>query len=324
MIARSYWAGKRVLVTGGSGFIGSHLVNKLAHKDAEVLIVDQYLRLLDSRNVTLDIPPAFFCEDIFTLDWTNFLNGKNVDVIFHLAGTANVNYSVENPYPDFELNVIASIRLLEALRRITWQGIFIFPSSAAVYGNPAKFPVCEDDPTVPISPYGVGKLSVERYVAIYSKLFGLKAASIRPFSIYGPGQDKLVIYDLLNKINDNPQEISLFGNGEQVRDFLYIKDLINCMMLIVERGKLNGEAYNLASGNGITILELVRLICSILEVHPKLNFSGSVRPGEPEKWTVDITRMKNLGFIASTDMQTGLITTIEWFNAFHRGDRCPD
>ena len=309
-----FWNNKSVLITGGSGFIGTHLTKALLFQGAKISIMDVSSKMailfnIFSNNKKLE----YKIINIIDLDLLNFFKENDFDIIFHLAGNANVNLSVDDPYLDFNLNVLTSIRLLETLRAISYSGKFIFPSSAAVYGNPMTLPIKEDDPTVPISPYGVSKLTIERYISIYSDLFGLKAASVRPFSVYGPGQKKLVVYDIIRKLYNNPNQLQLFGDGSQLRDFVYIDDVIKAMMLVAEKGKLIGEVYNLATGQEHSIKYLVETLCNLMNVNPKFIFSGSVRLGEPEKWAVSIKKISDLGFIPEISFIDGLQRTRDWY-----------
>lgn len=308
------WATKRVLVTGGAGFIGSHLVEELLAAGAMVTVIDQCTT--GSRDNLVHLSEIDFREsDIHQVAWEQLLSEQEFHVLFHLVGNAYVPFSVENPSIDFDINLKCSFRLLEALRRTKWPGMLIYPSSAAVYGNPVRMPIREDDPTVPISPYGVSKLAVERYISVYSQLYGIKAVSLRPFSVYGPRQRKLVVYDFIQKIRKNPKELFIYGDGSQTRDFIYVEDAVRAMMLVAERGALKGEVYNVASGRECSIRELAETLCHILEVQPKFIYSGSVRPGEPEKWSVDISRLAALGYRPQVSLEQGLRRMVEWYQS---------
>jgi UDP-glucose 4-epimerase len=312
MTKQYQWAAKRVLVTGGAGFIGSHLVEELLAAGAMVTVIDQCIT--GSLANLIQLSKIDFRElDINQVSWENLLSEQDFQLVFHLAGSAYVPFSVENPSADLDINLECSFRLLEALRRIEWPGVLVYPSSAAVYGNPIRMPICEDDPTVPISPYGVSKLAVERYISVYSQLYGIKAASLRPFSVYGPRQRKLVVYDFIEKILKNPKELLIYGDGSQTRDFIYVEDVVRAMMLVAERGRLEGEVYNVASGQSVSIRELAESLCCILKIQPKFVYSGSVRPGEPEKWSVDISRLAALGYQPQVSLEQGLRGTVEWY-----------
>jgi UDP-glucose 4-epimerase len=183
----------RILVTGGSGFIGQHVILELLSRGCTITVIDN-----NDRPFAM-IPADFrgqitrysgrIADTVLLRDFSL----REFDYIFHLAGKSNVQFSVTNPLADFEYGVRDTVTLLEQLKNISDAPLLIFPSSAAVYGEPDSMPIRESDATVPISPYGVGKLASENYISVFAKLFNLRALVFRPFSIYGPGLCKQVI-----------------------------------------------------------------------------------------------------------------------------------
>jgi len=310
---QSPWINKKVLVTGGAGFIGSHLVEQLATAGAAVMVVDNLSTGRRENLLSVDGAVQVHEQDIRQVAWEKVLSGQQYDVIFHLAANAYVPPSVERPAWDYEINLAGTFRLLEVLRSLKWPGVLLYASSAAVYGDPVRMPIHEDDPTVPISPYGVAKLAAERYIAVYSQLYGLRAALLRFFSVYGPRQYKQVVYDLIQKIVQNPYELFIHGDGTQMRDFNYVEDTVRAMMLVAECGVLRGEVYNVASGRACFIHELAETLCRVMAVQLKFNYSGSVRRGDPDKWSVDISRLTALGYRPKMSLEEGLKRTVEWF-----------
>lgn len=309
-----FWHGKQVLVTGGAGFIGSHLVEHLVDQGATVRVIDT-LRSGQAENLARVADRIQLQDlDVREINWAEWLKEYPNDVIFHFAANAYVPPSVEQPAFDYELNFAATFRLLEALRITHWPGTLVYASSAAVYGNAPRIPISEEDPTVPVSPYGVGKLAAERYVDVFSKLYNLKAASVRLFSAYGPRQRKQVVYDLMEKIRRTPDEIFIHGDGTQVRDFGYVEDMALAAAVVAEHGALQGEVYNVGAGRGCTIRELAEHLCQLMDAQPKLVFSGTVRPGDPEKLVVAINRLESLGYTPRFTLVDGLQRTVDWFN----------
>lgn len=298
-----------VLVTGGAGFIGSHLVEHLVARGAQVTVVDnlstgrlEHLRT-GSPNVKLVVGDL---GDVLRL---NRIKLADYAFVFHLAANSYIPPSVANPAFDFHANLQNTFALLEALRQTPNAPGLVNVSSAAVYGNPVRLPIRETDPTIPIAPYGVSKLAGERYVAVYSQLYGIRAVSVRLFSIYGPRQRKQVVYDLFCKLRDNPKRLEILGNGSQARDFTYVLDVVQALVLAATVAPNHGEVYNVASGRTHTIAELVEACCRVAGLRPEIVYTGQIRPGDAEKWVVDIDLLKQLGFDPRTDLEAALTAT---------------
>jgi UDP-glucose 4-epimerase len=307
----------RALVTGGAGFIGSHLVERLVDRGAHVTVVDDLStgRLENLRGVMSQIEfdarplAALLNEPALVLDH---------DIIFHLAANPYIPPSVEDPSYDFGRNLETTFRLLEVLRRAEERPRLVNTSSAAVYGNPQRLPIRESDPTVPISPYGVSKLSAERYVAVYSQLYGIPASSVRLFSVYGPRQRKQVVYDLLDRLARDPFRLEVIGDGTQERDFAYVDDVVAAMILVSQQAPATGEVYNVASGSTHSIARLVSCICDTMELRPEISYTGKVRPGDADFWSVDSSALRSLGYEARTSLVQGLRSTWDWYRAERR------
>lgn len=304
-----------VLVTGGAGFIGSHLVEQLVTAGARVTVVDNFAtgHMDNLRAVLPQIQSVV--GDLSDLLRIHKLAVADYQYIFHMAANPYIPPSVENPPFDFHANLQNTFALLEALRQIPDPPRLINTSSAAVYGNPARLPIQETDPTVPISPYGVSKLAGERYVAVYSQLYGIPATSMRLFSVFGPRQRKQVVFDLLRKLTANPHRIEVLGDGTQTRDFVYVLDAARAMMFVATQAPGQGEAYNVASGVSYSINDLVRTWCEICGLSPEVAYTGQVRPGDADKWEVDLSRLKALGFEPHFTLKDGLAAIKDWFDA---------
>lgn len=302
-------ANSRILVTGGAGFIGSHLVEHLLSTGARVTVVDDLStgRLDHLESVVRGV-------ELLVGDLGDMLRLRRVKLdeyafVFHLAANAYIPPSVSNPAFDFHANLRNTFALLEALRQTSNAPGLVNTSSAAVYGNPTRLPIRETDPTIPIAPYGVSKLAGERYVAVYSQLYGLRAVSVRLFSIYGPRQRKQVVYDLFCKLRANPKRIEIHGDGSQARDFTYVADVVQALVLAATRAPNRGEVYNVATGATHTIAQLVEMCCRVSGLNPEIVYTGHVRPGDAEKWEVDISLLKALGFVPRADLEASLVAT---------------
>jgi UDP-glucose 4-epimerase len=313
--ALSTCQGNRVLVTGGAGFIGSHLVETLVAEGTCVTVVDNFAtgHLDNLRAVQAEV-------EVIVGDLGDVLRLRRITLgdyncVFHLAANPYIPPSVENPAFDYHENLENTFALLETLRQIDERPRLINTSSAAVYGNPVRLPIRETDPTVPISPYGVSKLAGERYVAVYSQLYGLWATSLRLFSVYGPRQRKQVVFDLLQKLRADPARLEILGDGSQERDFTYVQDVVQAMMVAAVNAPGQGEVFNVASGQAHSINELVTILGEVCGITPERAYTGQVRPGDADKWAVDITPLGRLGFQARTSLRAGLITVKDWYDA---------
>lgn len=307
------WADKLVLVTGGAGFVGSHLVERLVAAGANVKILDIEHNPANLAAVRGSV--VIHTADIRSLAWSSVLSHEDgdFDVIFHLAASAYVPPSVEDPLFDYRTNFAATLELLEALRQRRWPGRLVFASSGAVYGNPSRLPINEDDVTIPVSPYGVGKLAAERYAAVYAQLYGLRISSMRLFSVYGPRHRKQVVWDLMEKIATGEPTLPIHGDGTQVRDFVYVEDVVGAAMVIASEAEMAGEVYNVASGGRCTIDHLATTLCQLMGAEPTLAYTGLNRPGDPERLTVNIRRLHALGYVPQWKLADGLAATVEWF-----------
>ncbi|NTU79345.1 MAG: NAD-dependent epimerase/dehydratase family protein [Chloroflexales bacterium] len=319
---RRAFAGARVLVTGGAGFIAGHLAAALCDLGAEVLLVDERpavsstrarqllarcpTRQLRSRECRLGTP-AFH---------KLYADEASFDYIFHLAARAYAAGSVAAPYQDFSDNLAATLDLLELLRESRATARLLFASSAAVYGNPAKLPIEESDMTVPLSPYGVSKLAAERYIAVYARLYGLRATSMRLFSVYGPHQAKQVVFDFFQKLHDSPRELVVLGDGSQARDLVYVADVVEAFLVAAARGPGDGSVYNVASGACVSTAELARMVSEVQATDSVITFTGSLRPGDPERWLGSWARLADLGWQPRYSLRAGLHATAEWFSNY--------
>ncbi len=306
-------AGRRVLVTGGAGFIGSHLVEELLAHGHAVTIVDRRAP---------DAPGAAVVETIAagTPEFRRLLERGDFDAVFHLAGPGDVQGSVADPRADLHDTIVSGFELLDAARSGATRAALIFASTASVYGTPVRLPIGEDDPTVPLSPYGVSKLAIERYAAVFSRLYGIRTVSLRFFSLYGPRQRKLVVYDLMQKF-DGPGVPQILGDGSQVRDFCFVGDAVRAARMVWERAPLQGEVYNVGAGTGVSIRDLAERIRDRVAPASAFAFTGSTRPGDGQVWIADVSRVRALGFEPACTIDAGLDATVAWYRASRAAPR---
>jgi UDP-glucose 4-epimerase len=255
--------GKRILVTGGAGFIGFHLCKKLTDLALAVTTYDN-LSSGKMENVK-DVPKAKFVKgDI--LDLKKLCNIEKTDVIIHLAAQVVVPYSMENPIEDFETNACGTLNVLEKARKDDSR--LVFASSAAVYGNPTLLPTPESYGFHPFSCYGLSKVVGEEYCQMYASQYGLDITILRFANVYG-SRCHGVINDFLDKIAKNPNKLEVIGTGQQSRDFVNVADTINAIVLAASKENAVGQTYNVGFGETTKIMDLAHTILRILNLSGK-------------------------------------------------------
>ncbi|MDR2708297.1 MAG: GDP-mannose 4,6-dehydratase [Nitrososphaerota archaeon] len=279
---------KKIMVTGGAGFIGYHLSKTLSNFTDTLTIYDN-LSTGKIENVT-DVPKAKFIKgDI--LDTETLYAQEKMDVIYHLAAQVVVPYSMENPMDDFNTNAKGTLCVLEKARKDDAK--VIFASSAAVYGNPPTFPTPESYGFHPFSCYGLSKVIGEQYCQMYREQYGLNITITRFANVYGP-RCHGVIHDFLNKIANNPDKLEIIGTGQQCRDFIHVSDVVDALIKIGTMTTVNGKVYNIGFGKTTSILELSNMILAILNLQNRTSVTTTniSWPGDVTKIWFDITNAK--------------------------------
>ena len=271
---------KKVMVTGGAGFIGFHLCNKLSNLTDDLTIYDN-LSSGKMENVK-DNPKAKFVKgDI--LDVKKLCSQEKADLIYHLAAQVVVPYSMENPLEDFEINAKGTLCVLEKARKDDAK--LVFASSAAVYGNPAVFPTPEEYGFHPFSCYGLSKVVGEEYCDMYREQYGLDIVITRFANVYG-SRCHGVIHDFLDKIAKNPNKLEIIGTGLQSRDFVHVSDVVNALVTVGSDASANGEVYNLGVGKTTSIIDLAKMMLKILNLQDK-----TVVTTTNVSWQGDVTKI---------------------------------
>lgn len=307
--------GQRVLVTGGCGFIGSHLVDCLVARGARVWVLDN----LNAGNLANlhQVRHAISAEigDVRDADCVRKIISRcHPQIIFHLAANASVPGSVQDPAYDFETNSAGTFTVLSALQKMKAHAKVILTSSGAVYGQPRTFPISERTPIEPISPYGASKAGAELTAKVFTRVFDLPVVIARVFNTYGPRMARFVILDFLQKLQHNTSALEILGSGNQVRDLLFVSDAVNGLVLLAERG-VPAEAYNLASGESLSVTELAHALISALGLtgRTRITYTGSSWPGDAQRWEVSNDKICSLGFTPEVPLTEGLSRTIQWF-----------
>ena len=303
---------KNILITGGAGFIGSHIANELI-EDNEVTIIDN----LSTGNIkNLKYPEHdnlnFINEDICKADLDELTQG--IDYIFHLAAMASVPLSVENPIKCNEINLNATVKLLESAVKQDVKKI-VFSSSSAVYGENKNMPLKETEPPMPTSPYAASKASCELYLKSFYESYGLNYTALRYFNVFGPKQDKnsqyaAVIPNFISALLEG-HRAEIYGDGEQTRDFVYVGDVVRAN-ISASKSNYNG-IVNVASGEKLTINQLYDIIKETLESDLEPEYLPE-RLGDIKHSLADVDNMKKIDLkIDSQNFEEQLIETVNWF-----------
>ncbi|MCX8169161.1 MAG: NAD-dependent epimerase/dehydratase family protein [Candidatus Methanomethylicia archaeon] len=308
----------KILITGGAGFIGSHLVDRLVKDGFDVYVIDNlFSGCLDNISLHIDSGLKFFNFDISSIDILHKLSNIVVDVIVHLAALISVEESNIMPIKYHQVNVMGTLNILEFARRIGVKK-FIFISSAAVYGDPLFLPINELHPLNPKSIYAASKIESEILVDVYSKLYGFKAVSLRLFNVYGPRQ-RLNSYSgvirifLNNALKGLP--LTIYGDGEQTRDFIYVDDVIDAIMLFIDNNDFIFNVYNVGTGKPTRIIDLAKIVMELIG-GVELKFEKS-RIGDIRFSYADISRIVNeFNFRCKIDLREGLKRTLNYLKSY--------
>ena len=291
--------GKRILVTGSSGFVGKNLVEELKRQDADVLTLTDH----DGRRI--DIRDQQRVKGIIN-------EIRNIDIVYHLAAITSVPFSFENPGETYEVNVLGTLNILELCRLCNAEKI-VFASSY-IYGQPQYVPIDEEHPLQPTNPYARSKILGEELCRAYNTDFGVKCIILRPFNIYGVGQNKnFLIPSIIAQLRYGKIELK---DPEPKRDFIYISDIIDAY---IKAGEFNGDfdVFNIGYGKSYSVEEIVDRIVCLYGKNVKVGYSGERRKHEVMDTVADIRKAKELmGWVPTVPLSEGLQRTMKWFFDF--------
>ena len=303
----------KVIITGGAGFIGSHLAEELVKQCDEVTVLDDLSsgKLENIEGIQKNI--RFVNGSINDSSLLETLL-KDIDIVFHLAAIPGVFRSVEDPYSSHDTNLTGTLNLLLAARNNKVKKV-IYASSSSAYGDTPTLPKKEHMTPHPLSPYAVSKLAAEYYCLVFNTVYGANNVCLRYFNVYGPRQEPdsqyaAVIPLFINNIIAGSPPV-IFGDGSQTRDFTYVKDVVKANILAAQNDACG--VFNISRGEKITINKLAGLIGEIMnsKVEP---IYKEARPGDVIHSMADITKAKEFGFKPEFDLKTGLMETIKWFH----------
>jgi len=307
-----------VLVTGGAGFIGSHLVDYLLEEGVSIRVVDNLStgNLANLRHHRKNRKLEFVKADLKEKRGCSRAV-KGIETVFHFAANPEVKLSTVAPRVHFEENVLATVNLLEAVRQNSQLERFIFASSSAVYGETGDEPVGEDQPLKPVSVYGASKVACEAFIRSYSELYGFKSAGLRYANIIGPRAHLGVIYDFVNRLIQNPRELKILGDGGQVRSYLQVKDAVRATVIVYKKLRNGYEAFNVANTSHLSVKELAGIVMQTMGLSKikytyDLSHGGLGWRGDIKKIVLDPSKLLSLGWSPSYGDDKAISMTAEY------------
>ena len=311
--------GGNILVTGGAGFIGSHLVDALMkNRDVEEVRVIDNFSTGNIENISNHLKSKKFSllkGDIRNHEAVHKAM-KNINYVFHEAAIASVPLSVKNPQACYEVNVTGTFNLLEEAR--IRDAILIYASSCAVYGDPSRIPIREDDASKPISPYGASKFSAETLCIAYNSTYGLRSTCLRYFNVYGPRQSYSRYSGVITIFTNRAlrgEDLIIYGDGKQTRDFIYVKDIVDANLLIANCKRAYGQVFNVGTGKETSIKSLALKIIKIVGTDVKIIHKAPIK-GDIRRSVADISRIKEIAnYSPKISLNEGLSSFIKYISS---------
>ncbi len=282
-----------VLVTGGAGFIGSHVIDWLVARGHHVIVVDNLSAgSLDNIRHNFEKDNFLFIEgDLKDFDFCiKVVREHGPDIVIHMAANPEVRVSVTDPEVHFRENIVVTFNLLEACRKVGCVKKFVFASSSTVYGDARVFPTPEDHELRPISVYGACKASCELLLHSYAHLYGIQGIVLRYANIVGPRLRHGVIYDFMMKLKRDPTRLEILGDGTQRKSYLYVDDAVEATMIVTFNENSYFEVYNVGNEDWITVKEIADIVCEVLGVRPVYVFKPATQNGRG--WPGDVKYMQ--------------------------------
>ncbi len=304
---------RRVLVTGGAGFIGSHVADAYLARGHEVWVVDD---LSSGRRENVPEGARFHEMSVEDPGIRDLFREVGFDVVNHHAAQIDVRTSVDDPVFDARVNTLGLLNLCEGAREVGATRFVYVSSGGVIYGEPEEIPTPETAPKLPLSPYGVSKLSGEHYLHYYREVHGLEYVALRYANVYGPRQDPHgeagVVAIFSSRLEAN-EPLTIFGDGEQTRDYVYVGDVVSANMKaselgLSENGGIDAVAYNVGTGVGTSVNRLADALEGVAGRRPGREYRGE-RPGELRHSTLDVEKLRSRGWSPRTDLKEGLRLT---------------
>jgi len=303
--------GLRVLVTGGAGFIGSHLVDRLVQEGNEVIVIDN---LSTGKRKQVNKKAEFYKMDIRSKRIERVFRKERPVIVVHLAAQMNVRLSTEDPGFDADVNILGTLNLLEHTVKNGVRKVSFASSGGAVYGEQEVFPAAESHRTDPLSPYGISKLAGEKYLAYYTNMTGLRHVALRFGNVYGPRQEpegEAGVVAIFSKLMLEGGQPIINGTGKQTRDFIYVDDVVEAIMVTL-REDIQG-IFNVGTGQEATVNECYGIIKTLTNSSCK-DLYGAAKKGEQFRSVLDVTKLREeFNWDPQVPLQEGLKSTVEFF-----------
>jgi len=303
--------GLRVLVTGGAGFIGSHLVDRLVQEGNEVIVIDN---LSTGKRKQVNKKAEFYKMDIRSKRIERVFRKERPVIVVHLAAQMNVRLSTEDPGFDADVNILGTLNLLEHTVKNGVRKVSFASSGGAVYGEQEVFPAAESHRTDPLSPYGISKLAGEKYLAYYTNTTGLRHVALRFGNVYGPRQEpegEAGVVAIFSKLMLEGGQPIINGTGKQTRDFIYVDDVVEAIMVTL-REDIQG-IFNVGTGQEATVNECYGIIKTLTNSSCK-DLYGAAKKGEQFRSVLDVTKLREeFNWDPQVPLQEGLKSTVEFF-----------
>ena len=307
----------KILVTGGAGFIGSHIVDGYIALGHEVAVLDD---LSTGKVKNINREAQFYRKSILDDDLIEAFREFSPDVVNHQAAQVNVRRSVDDPVSDARVNVLGSIRVYQCAVEVKCQKVIYASSGGACYGEPSERPAAEDTPVRPLCPYGVSKYAAEKYLELFGQLYGLRYTILRYANVYGPRQDpngEAGVVAIFSELMLDGKRPDIFGDGSKTRDYVFVEDVVQANVLALEAG--DGGTYNVGLGCEVTDDDIFIAVRDAVGTSIEPNYTD-FRKGEVRHIALDASRLRaELGWTPHYDLEQGMPRTVAYYRAKREG-----
>lgn len=301
----------KTIVTGGAGFIGSHLTEILLSKGHEVVVLDSFV---NSKIETVPKAAEIIELDIRKPPKHSFFKG--CEAVFHLAADPSVRDSALKAKEIFAVNAAGTFNVLEACRRADVKHV-VFTSTSAVYGEALIQPTSESYPTFPISNYAASKIAGEAYCFSFAHTYGIKTTVLRLANIFGERSNHGVVFDFYNKLKRNPKKLEILGDGKQCKSYLHVSDCVSAILLAFEKQSNIADVFNIGSKEAHTVDEIAKLVSKGMHLQPELEHSGGKRGwiGDVSDMLLDVRKIESLGWKQKVQFEEGVKRYVDWLKS---------